>query len=65
MPYSDKLRRWIPQHFREDGYRAFIDGLGALLDELEEQLDRFFSETLLETATTDSLDVHRKSGLKD
>ena len=58
MAFFEKIRGWLPPHFRENDYQIYASMAGEILDDLKEQGDALFDETFISMANEEFLKIH-------
>ena len=56
--FLEKLRSWIPSHFRNDGFSIYIEALASLLEDSRTQSNRLAQQTYISEANSDFLNFH-------
>ena len=58
MSYENKLKSWIPLHFREGSYEPYVRMAGEVLDDLQKKIDDTFDETFISQSNSEFLPIH-------
>jgi len=65
LRFKEKMRSWMPSHFREGDYDLFLDVATLAFEDLKKNIDDTFKETRISEANTEFLDVHgRERGIE-
>ena len=54
MNWTQKVTSWVPQHFKTDNYIPYLEMIGSVLQDMQDNLEDTLQETYIEQANRDS-----------
>lgn len=57
MIYTDKIKSWLPEHFKTAEYEPYINAVSDVFELFKNNLDQLYDETFLTMANTEYLNV--------
>lgn len=56
--FLEKLRSWIPNHFRNEGFSIYIEALASILEDSRTQANNLAQQTYISESNSDFLNFH-------